>query len=1009
MPTMSQLRRLSLILGCSLFILLSTQAEEPKAGESAKGPLSPREEQATFRLPKGFQIDLIAAEPDVIDPVAMAFDEEGRIFVAEMRGYPNDGVGTGKITSGRIKVLEDRDGDGVYETSRVYADGLRFPTGVMPWRGGLLVANAPELIYLEDPKGTGKAERRTLYTGFNLANIQQLVNSLQWGLDNWVYGVAGNNGGTIRSAEKPDSPAVTLRSRGIRFHPETPASLEPTSGGGQYGLATDEWQHWFTATNSQHLRHIVLPDHYLSRNPSLAVSAVTLDIPDHGAACKVHRISPFEAWRVERTTRRKEGKGGFDPRNFPSTELVPGGYITSACSPVVYAADGFPEAYRGNVFVCDPANNLIHRDVLTDNGATFTAKRATGEESCEFLASTDNWFRPVHLTLGPDGALYVLDFYREVIETPLSLPDDIKKKLNLQSRGRGRIWRISATGQPRRRASLRKAATKALVEHLSDANLWWRLTAQRLLIERQDKSAVRWLHEFARAGKSAPGRAHALWTLHGMKALTDEDIEQALRDSAAGVREQALRLSDERLRTSEKLRHAVAALADDPAPRVRFQLAFTLGGSDAPESVRALARVGRKDADDTWTQTAVLSSTHGSGIALLEALVRDKSFLTGATASRLRLLNRLAILVGTKAEDTDLARALALLGEKAKEAAPWQLTLLDGLGQGLQNSARPLARLWDNPPPSLKEAVSQARPLFEQAATASRDKKRSPAERVAAVRLLGRGPYDLAASAAPELLSPQTPPEVQLAMARALSAHHRPQVADLLLAGWSGYGPSVRREVVEALFARSDRLPQLVTALEEKKVLSNQLEPLRVEQLRKHPDAKLRERASRVLAGQIALERQKVVAAYRAVLDLKSDAGQGKAVFKKNCAVCHRLENEGFEVGPDLVAALRNKSREQLLNDILDPSREADPRYLNYQIVTKKGQTFSGLIAADTASSVTLRRGEKAEDTILRDQIDEIQATGKSVMPEGLETQMTRQELADLITYLQSVAAPKKN
>src|SRR5205085_59835 len=212
----------------------------------------------------------------------------------------------------------------------------------------------------------------------------------------------------------PQIQEIVLRSRGIRFHPESPGSLEPTSGGGQYGLAPDDWQQWFTATNSQHLRHIVLPDHYLRRNPSLPVSAVTLDIPDHGASCKVYRLSPFEAWRVERTRRRQ---GGPDARRFPPTELVPGGYITSACSPVVYSADLFPALYRGNTFVCDPANNLVHRDVLTESGATFSAHR--GEAGCEFLASTDTWFRPVNLTVGPDGALYILDFYREVIETPL--------------------------------------------------------------------------------------------------------------------------------------------------------------------------------------------------------------------------------------------------------------------------------------------------------------------------------------------------------------------------------------------------------------------------------------------------------------------------------------------------------------------------------------------------------------------------------------------------------------
>jgi putative membrane-bound dehydrogenase-like protein len=1003
--------QLGLILGIILLVILSVQAADPTPGVSPKGPLSPHEEQATFQLPKGFRIDLVASEPDVIDPVAMAFDEEGRIFVAEMRGYPNGGVATGHITSGRIKRLEDRDGDGVYETSTVYAEGLRFPTGVMPWRGGLIVANAPDILYFEDTKGTGKADRpRTLYTGFNLANIQQIVNSLQWGLDNWVYGVAGSDGGTVRSAEKPDAPPLTLHSRGIRFHPEMPGSLQPTSGGGQYGLAPDEWEHWFTATNSQHLRHIVLPDHYLRRNPALAVSAVTLDIPDHGAACKVHRISAFEAWRVERTTRRKEGKGGYDPRRFPTTELVPGGYITSACSPVVYAADGFPAAYRDNVFVCDPANNLIHRDVLEEHGATFTAKRAGGEENREFLASTDNWFRPVHLTLGPDGALYVLDFYREVIETPLSLPEDIKKKLNLESRGRGRIWRISAAGQSRRKPSLRKSSTKELVEHLSDGNLWWRLTAQRLLVERAgsgDPAPARDLRELARTGKSAPGRAHALWTLHGLNALTDADIERALKDPEAGVREQALRLADERLSASARLRTAVVALADDPSPRVRFQCAFTLGESDDPEAVRALACVARRDAEDRWTQMAVLSSTRGSGVGLLESLVKDKGFTTGATASHVQLLNRLAALVGAKANDAELGRAFGLLVGNVNGTSQWQVALLDGLGQGLQNSSRPLSRLWEQPPPALKESVARVLPLFGEAVSFSRDGKRPTTERLAAIRLLGRGPFASIASAAPELLAPQMPPEIQSATVRALSSHARPEVADLLLASWSGYGPTVRREVVESLFARSDRLPRLLAALEEKKVLSNQLEPLRVEQLRKHPNAKLRERALRILKGQAAPERQKVVAAYRAALDLKAEAERGKAAFKKNCAVCHRLENEGFEVGPDLLSALRNKSPEQLLNDILDPSREVDPRYLNYQITTKKGQTFSGLIAADTASSVTLRRGEKAEDTVLREQIDEIQATGKSVMPEGLEMQLSKQELADLIAYLQAVARPR--
>jgi putative membrane-bound dehydrogenase-like protein len=963
-------------------------------------PLSSAEERATFRLPAGFGVELVAAEPNVVDPVAMSFDERGRIFVCEMRGYPNEGRGTGVITSGRIRLLEDKDGDGFYETSSLYADELRFPTGVMPWKGGLLVSNAPDLLYLESKTSDTKADtRRVLYRGFDVANIQQLLNSLQFALDNWIHACAGNAGGDITSPEKPGMPPVALRGRGVRFRPDVPGSLEPTSGGGQYGLTADEWGRWFTATNSQHLRHIILPDHYLKRNPFLAVRAVTLDIPEHGAACRVFRRSPFEAWRVERTTRRT---GGADANRFPSTELVPGGYVTSACSPLDYTADLFPPEYRGSVFVCDPANNLILRDTLTPHGATFIAKR--GHADSEFLASTDNWFRPVHLTLGPDGAIYVLDFYREVIETPLSLPDDIKRRVNLESRGRGRIWRITTApaGTKPRRPELHKATPAELVAHLADGNSWWRLTAQRLLIEKQDRAAVGPLEKLAASPPSGVPRVHALWALEGLGALRPELIEPALKDKEPGVREQALRLAEPRLRVSPALRSAVLALVDDPAPRVRFQLAFTLGEMDGPEATEALAKLARRPDNDSWMQTAILSSAGKSAGRLLTELTKDK----GAGASGRALLTRLAALAGTSGSEAELARVLELVGGD-KELTPLQIALLDGLGQGLAAGGRPLASLWEKPPASLSAAVAKARGLFDQAAVVARDEKQPASRRAEAVRLLGRGPLAPLAEAAPELLAPRSAPEVQLAAVRALAAHPGPKVAALLLEAWPSAGPTLRRELTEALMARKERVVALIGALEKKQVLAMQIEPLRLEQMRKYPDLVLRARALKVLADQRAPERGKVVESYRAALGLKADAERGKRVFQKNCATCHRLENVGVQVGADLLAALRNKSAEALLIDILDPSREVDPRYLSYQVTTRRGQVLSGIIAAETAASLTLKRGEGAEDTVLRSQIETVESTGKSLMPEGLEMQVTKQEMADLIAYLLKVGAGK--
>jgi putative membrane-bound dehydrogenase-like protein len=996
------LRFTGALLGIVLLALSLGAVAPPAPSIKPPPPRSPQDEQKTFVLPPGFRIELVAAEPAIVDPVAFAFDEEGRLFVAEMRGYPNKGVGTGVITSGRIRLLEDRDGDGFYETSTVYADNLRFPTGLMPWRGGLLVANAPELIYLEDTKGTGKADRRrTLYTGFDLANIQQLLNSLQWGLDNRVHACAGGKGGDIRSAEKPSAPLVSLRGRGIRFHPDAPASLEPTSGGGQYGLSPDDWGRWFTATNSQHLRHIVLPDHYLRRNPSLPVGAVTLDIPEHGAACKVFRTSAFEAWRVERTTRRA---GGPDARRFPRTELVPGGYVTSACSPLVYTADAFPAEYRGSVFVCDPANNLVLRDVLVPHGATFIARR--GHKDSEFLTSTDNWFRPVNLTLGPDGAIYLLDFYRPVIETPLSLPDDIQKRLDLESQGKGRIWRITTAkaGKRHPRPSLKKAPTRDLVARLADPNLWWRITAQRLLIERGDRGAVKPLEELARTSRSAVGRAHALWTLDGFGALDEGLMLKALADPEPGVREQALRLADARLPGSKILQSAVIARAGDEDARVRFQAAFSLGYLDTPAAVAGLAKIARHEATDNWTQTAILSSSSHCAAALLDVLAGDREFARGS--AHLGFLTRLASLVAAGGKEADLARALKL-GGAGKEATPLRLAILDGIGQGMQNTGRPLARLWESPPPALRDAVGRAKELFDGAVAVARDAKQPLAQRVAAVRLLGRGPFAPLAEVAPALLTPREPPEVQLATARALSAHEQPRVAGLLLAGWPGASPAVRRELLEALFARADRLPALVEAMEKKTVLPAQVEPARLGQLSRHRNPALRARVKKLLAGQATPERRKVVEAYRGVLDLEGDAVRGKAAFKKVCATCHRLEGVGHEVGADLLAALRNKSAEALLIDVLDPSREVDPRYLNYLVRTRRGTEVTGMIAAETASSLTLKRGENAQDTVLRTQIESVEATGKSLMPDGLEMQLSKQDLADVIAYLLRVGRGK--
>jgi putative membrane-bound dehydrogenase-like protein len=971
-----------------LLVIVSVLCRFSTAADKLDVPAlrTPREEQTTFRLHSGFRIELVACEPQVVDPVSLTFDQDGRLFVCEMPGYPNAGLGTGPITSGRVKLLHDEDGDGYYEQSTVFADGLRFPMGLLPWRGGMLVAVAPDLIELRDTDGDHRADtRRVLYSGFGIDNVQQLLNSPLWGLDNWVYLCNGASGGTIRSMEKPDIPAVVLGNRNVRFRPDRPGSLEPVSGGGQYGLTVNAQQDFFLNTNSEHLKHIVLPDHYLRRNPLQAAPTPWANIPEHGAACAVFRISPFEAWRVERTRRRASGS---DASRFAKTELVPGGFVTSSCSPLVYEADRFPASYRGHVFICEPANNLIFRDALVPDGPTFRARRV--DQHQEFLASTDNCFRPVHLSLGPDGALYVCDFYRPVIETPRSLPDDMKAQLPLESHRTGRIWRIVPTDRvPRRVPRLSRATASELVQHLEDPNLWWRINAQRLLVERQDPASVPLLRQMASESSSEFGRIHALWTLAGCEKLDDSDVVRALGDSSAVVRCQALRLAEPRLHRPEVLR-AVVACAEHESPRVRFQAAFSLGESRDPAAVAALAVIARRDGNNEWVRAAVLSSARHTADLLLRELLDGP--VTGGTSL---VIARLAGQIAVEADDQRLADLLIAVAERSPH-------VLRVIGDGLAHTKRPLSEMWRRPPPALKTAETRFRTIFEQAAQTAEDESITIAERIEAVTLIGYGPYAVLESSAKRLLEPRQPVAVQIATLRAISKRRETEVTDLLLGAWRAAGPEVRREIQEALFAQPDRVARLVEAMEQKVILPKHLDASRITALRNWPDAALRQKAEKLVAEAIDTNRQAVINRYRVALDLPADAERGKMVFQRVCASCHRWEGVGHEVGPDLKSAVSDKTPEQLLVAILDPSRELDRRYANYIVDTVSGQRLTGMIAAESATSITLRRAEKVEEIVLRSQIESISDTNQSLMPDGLEEQMKPQDLADLLRFLRS-------
>ena len=468
------------------------QADEPPV----KGPLSPTSALEQLQIASGLRLELVATEPEVIDPVAIRFGGDGRLWVVEMKDYPH-GPAAGEKPRSRIKVLRDTDGDGHYETASVFADELLFVTGIQPWRDGVIATMAGQVAFLKDTDGDGKADHsETWYQGFAQENTQLRANHPRFGLDNHIYIANGLRGGTVVDPRDPKAKPLPLSGKDFRFDPTTFA-YESLTGPGQFGLTFDDFGNRFVCTNRNPLKHIVLEERYIGRNRGYAPVATAYDVAKAGAESRVFAIS--RAW---------------------TTSNLHAGQFTAACGVLIYRGNGLPQRFYGNGFTCDPTGNLVHRERVRSRGATFSSTPA--QNGVEFLASKDEWFRPVNLAHGPDGGLYVVDMCRAVIEHPQFMPAELKERPDLLwGADRGRIYRVTAMADKvkRRPPQLDSAASSLLVSLLEHPNAWHRETAARLLFERQDKTVVKKLAQLAVDGRHAQARVHALWTLEGLQSL----------------------------------------------------------------------------------------------------------------------------------------------------------------------------------------------------------------------------------------------------------------------------------------------------------------------------------------------------------------------------------------------------------------------------------------------------------------------------------------------------------
>ena len=954
----------------------------------------------TMEVAEGFRLELAAAEPLLASPVAIDWDENGRLFVCEMRGYSENEADQ----LGRIRVLVDDDRDGRYDRAEVFAEGLAWPTAVCCWDGGVFVGDAPDILYLKDADGDGRAdERRGVFTGFGTSNVQGLFNSFRMGLDNRLHGSASSTGGEVRRVEdgEPVGEAISLRGRDFSFDPVA-LDLRPETGGAQHGMSFDDCGHRYVCSNSDHAIRCMIEDRYLGRNPLYPSPSGRESIAVEGPQAAVFRVSPVEPWRVLRTRLRASGivpgivEGGGKPA----------GYFTSATGITAVRGDAVGDLH-GMLVMGDVGSNLVHRKRLIPHGSGVRAERV--DEGRELIASRDIWFRPVQCANGPDGALWIVDMQREVIEHPKSLPPSIKQHLDLNSgRDAGRLWRLTAEDhvEPPLPPPLGAATTDELVPLLAHPNAWQRETAQRLLVTRGDASAAEGLRSLLADDDASPlGRLHALWTLDGLRVLTPGDLQVALRASAACVRAAGVQLVEgflERPRSGPPLAETLVRMArDEPTIDVRLQLACTAGAvaSDVRRREMLSALLAR-DGADRWCRIAACTSMRGGDAAAMATQwIQDADL--GATPQAEAVMPELFAQIGRRGDGAELTAAVAAIAQLADAAAGDEAMLrAAGLLETLTAAVRGTATFTG-------DAGTSVQHLAARLATACRsiavDADRPAAQRGEATRLLTLAGLDAATTESVTSLLHDDDPAVAEAAVDAVSRVAGNAADALLVAAVGEVADAVRPRALAAATASASRAVLLLQEIDAGRLEVGLVGQATLERLWRFPDAEVRDEAVAVLGPPPPADRQTMVNAYRASMpDVAGDAAAGRAVFRQHCVSCHRVEGVGHDIGPSL-AAMQARGPEAMLLGILDPNREVLPTLTGRTAVCVDGRVITGVLKAEGDASVTLLAAEGVEHLLAHDEIDELIDSRRSLMPEGFERSIDPRAMADLLAYLMSV------
>jgi putative membrane-bound dehydrogenase-like protein len=955
--------------------LLIRRVRELLERKGPQPPLTPEQALHSISVPAGFVVQLVASEPLVEDPINLAFGHEGSLWVVEMGDYP---LGAQRASeAGRVKRLSDTNGDGVFDRADVFLDGLNFPTAVHPWRDGVIVIAGAEILFARDRNGDGRAdEPEVLYRGLDLANPQHRTNGFTYGLDHSLHCAAGENIGELTAVRTGKT--VNASGHDLQIWPDS-GRLAAISGKTQYVRSRNDWGDWFGNDNSRPMYHFPIEDQYLKRNGAVRFSDNKQQLFDPPVAPPVYHLSD--------TSER-------------FNDLFAANRFTSACSAIVVRSRSLRNDFEGSALVCEPVHNLVHRAQLVEHGSSFRATRAATELETEFLRSTDPWFRPVRVVIGPDGMIWIVDMYRAVIEHPEWIPQAWQQQLDLRAGCKqGRIYRVVPTedaGPARLPNVAKKTAQELIVSLASDSGTLRDMTQQEIL-QRGDKTIGGALRNIAASSASPQVRVHALWTLHGLQELRDNDLLHALGDEHPGVVRNAILLAEPRVASSDALLPALIALVRHRDAKVRLQLALTLGESTAPAAGTALGKLVPFAANDAWLAQAILSGSKHHSLPLLEqvlSLLRVK----GASAEAVnREMTMIAELVAT-AEAAKLnpsplvARAIMDADANSAWVFPVAAACAETAGQvaSLDSTSR--------------EAILG---VYERAKSLAVDAKASPTLRCQALQMFGRslGTAEQERKLLGQLLSPATPLNVQIAAIERLAEFRDRESTAELLSHWSDLTYAVREVAALQFTANAASTEALVEALESGAVLAGDLSLSVQQTLRQSSSQSLQARVGRVLGKQSVADQELIqqYLQFQQAAGEKADLSRGRELFEKHCAACHVPDALGRATGPSL-SNLTNRSPAALTESILAPNRSVEPNYRGYVVQTSAGQVLSGIIAEEAGDTITLALADGKRTTVQRSEIDEIRNTKVSLMPEGFYRELNHEMLHDLVEYLRSEA-----